>query len=214
MPAIIETTVYRLDELPEAAKDSARAWYRAGALDDDWHDAVYEDFQRVAEILGIRLRTRAVRLMGGGTRHEPCIWFTGFWSQGDGAAWEGWYEFRKGAVADIRAHAPQNGDLHRIADSLLAVQRRNFYQLQAGVRHCGRYYHAFTMEIDVTRDSPTAQEATEDAETIVTEALRDLARWLYRQLERECEYLSFDAALDEAIVLNGYTFTVEGWRLG
>jgi hypothetical protein len=37
--------------------------------------------------------------------------------------------------------------------------------------------------MDVTRDSPTWQPPTEDAEEIVIEALRDLARWLYRQLE-------------------------------
>ena len=89
MPDVIEITVHRLDELSEAAKDTARAWYREGGFDDDWYDAVYEDFRRIAEILGIRFKTRTVRLMGGGARQEPCIWFTGFWSQGDGAAFEG-----------------------------------------------------------------------------------------------------------------------------
>ena len=54
MPDVIETTVYRLDELSEAAKDNARAWYREGGFDYDWYDAVYEDFRRIAEILGIR----------------------------------------------------------------------------------------------------------------------------------------------------------------
>ena len=33
---------------------------------------------------------------------------------------------------------------------------------------------------------------------------------LYRQLERECEYLTFDDAVDEAITVNKYTFTAEG----
>ena len=32
MPEIIETTVYRLDELSDAAKDKARAWYREGGF--------------------------------------------------------------------------------------------------------------------------------------------------------------------------------------
>ena len=32
MPEIIETTVYRLDELSDAAKEKARAWYRADRL--------------------------------------------------------------------------------------------------------------------------------------------------------------------------------------
>ncbi|MBJ6915417.1 antitoxin of toxin-antitoxin stability system, partial [Vibrio cholerae] len=88
MPEIIETTVYRLDELSDAAKDKARAWYREGGFDYDWYDSVYEDFQQIAEILGIRFKTRTVRLMGGGTRQEPRIAFTGFWSQGDGASFE------------------------------------------------------------------------------------------------------------------------------
>lgn len=45
MPEIIETTVYRLNELSDTAKDKARAWYRDGGFDYDWYDAVYEDFQ-------------------------------------------------------------------------------------------------------------------------------------------------------------------------
>jgi len=87
MPQVIATTVYRLDELPDGAKDRARAWYREGGFDYDWYDAVYEDFQRIAEILGIRLKTRVCRLVGGRTREDPCIWFSGFWSQGDGACY-------------------------------------------------------------------------------------------------------------------------------
>lgn len=212
MPSIIEITVYRFDELPEAGKDNARAWYREGAFDHDWYDAVYEDFQRIAEILGICLRTRISRLMGGGISESPCIWFTGFWSQGDGASWEGSYAFSKGASSAIRSYAPQDRELHRIADALLAIQRRNFYQLQADVRHRGGYYHAFTMDIDVTRESPICQDMTEDAESTVADLLRDLARWLYRQLEQEYDYLSYDAAVDEAVLANGYTFTESGLR--
>ncbi len=39
MPEIIETTLYRLNELSDAAKDKARAWYREGGFDYDWYDA-------------------------------------------------------------------------------------------------------------------------------------------------------------------------------
>lgn len=55
------------------------------------------------------------------------------------------------------------------------------------------------MVISVERDSPTGQEMTADAEDIVTEALRDLARWLYRQLEREYAFQTSDEAVDEAM---------------
>jgi hypothetical protein len=210
MSKVIETTVYRLDELSDAAKDKARAWYREGGFDYDWYDAVYEDFQGIAEILGLRLKTRAVRLMGGGTRQEPRIWFRGFWSQGDGACFETFYSYRKEAPRRIREYAPQDTTLHGIADALYSVQRRNFYQLRAEASHRGHSYHEYCMAISVERDSPNWQDMTEDAEEVVTEALRDLARWLYRQLEREYRYLSSDEAVDEAIIANEFNFTEEG----
>ncbi len=214
MPQVIATTVYCLDELPEGARDRARAWYREGGFDQDWYDSVYKDFQRIAEILGIRLKTRATRLVGGRTREDPCIWFSGFWSQGDGACWEGSYSYRKSATADLRAYAPQDQTLHRIAETLQAAQRRNFYQLRAEVSHRGTYYHAFTMAVSVTRDSSTAAEVIGDAEAVVTEVFRDLANWLYRQLEQEYDHLTSDEAVDETLVANGYTFTEEGRRFG
>ena len=70
------------------------------------------------------------------------------------------------------------------------------------------------MVISVERDSPTRQDMTADVEDVITEALRDLARWLYRQLEREYEYLTSDEAVDESIVANDYTFTGSGRRFG
>jgi hypothetical protein len=102
MPEIIETTVYRLEELSDAAKDKARAWYRQVGFDHDWFEFVYDDFERICSILGIDLKTVPVRLYGGGTRQKPCIWFSGFWSQGDGACFEGRYRHAKGAAEDPR----------------------------------------------------------------------------------------------------------------
>ena len=214
MPQVIATTVYRLDELPEGARDRARAWYREDGFDYDWYDSVFEDFERIAEILGICLKTRPVRLMGGGTRREPQISFTGFWSQGDGASYQALYAFRKNATREIRGYAPKDTRLHAIADDLQAIQRRNFYQLRADVSHRGRYSHEYCMAISVERDSPTYQDMTGDAEETIIEALRDLARWLYRQLEREYDYLSSDEAVDETIAANEYTFTAAGRRFG
>lgn len=214
MPEIIETTVYRLTELSDTAKDKARAWYREDGFDYDWHDAVYEDFQRIAEILGVRFKTRTVCLMGGGSRQEPCIWFRGFWSQGDGASFECFYAYRKNASREIRTYAPKDETLHRIADALQAVQRRNFYQLHAEATHRGHYCHEYCMSVSVARESPTWQDLTADAEETVVEALRDLARWLYCQLEREYDHLSSDEVVDETIAANDYTFTSSGLRFG
>ena len=214
MPRIVETTVFHLGELSEQARETARAWYREAAARDDWHECVFDDFEAICTILGVRLKTRSVRLFGGGTRQKPCIWFSGFASQGDGACFDCNYGFAKGAPKVIRAHAPQDGELHRIADALQAIQRRNFYQLRAHANHRGRGCHEYSMTISVERDSPNNQEMTVDAEDTVTEALRDLARWLYRQLEREYDYQTSDEVTDEAILANEYTFTDDGRRFG
>lgn len=214
MAEIIQTTVYRLDELSAAAMVEARRWYRDGGFDYDWYDAVYEDFEQISAILGVDLGTRPVRVYGGGTRQKTCIWFSGFASQGDGACFEGHYRHTKRAMSAIRAYAPQDGELHRIADTLQAIQRRNFYQLRAAIVHRGHYFHENSMDISVERDSPTWQPMAVDAEEAVIEALRDLARWLYRQLEREYDYLTSDAAVDEAIIANEYSFTEAGKRFG
>ncbi len=214
MPEIVETTIYRLDELSDAARENAREWYRRGAPGDGWYEFVYKDFERVCAILGVNLKTVPIRLYGGGTRRKSCIWFSGFWSQGDGACFEGRYSYAKAAPREIRDHAPRDQELHRIADALQAVQRRNFYQLRADIVHRDRYYHEYCMAISVERDSPVWQDMTPDAEVAIIEALRDLARWLYRQLEREYEYQTSDEMVDEAIAANEYTFTETGLRFG
>ena len=192
MPEIVETVVYRVDELESQGRARAREWYRVQALDPDWHEAVFDDFTAICELLGVALATDAVPLMGGGHRRKPRIHFSGFCSQGDGACFEGRYAYRRAAVAEVRRHAPEDAELHRIADALQAVQRKNFFQLRAEVGHHGRYLHELTMEITVELDSSSGQDVMAEDRATVTEALRDLARWLYRQLRREYEYLTSD----------------------
>lgn len=47
MPKQKITLVYQFDELDEKAKERAREWYRAGALDYAWWESVYEDAAQV-----------------------------------------------------------------------------------------------------------------------------------------------------------------------
>ncbi|MYG52352.1 MAG: antitoxin of toxin-antitoxin stability system [Rhodospirillaceae bacterium] len=212
MPRIVETVVYEIKELSGAAKERARAWYRESCLDYDWHEFVYDDFEAICGLLGVTLETHPVPLMGGGTREKPQIFYSGFSSQGDGASFSATYEYASGAARAVRAHAPRDTDLHAIADTLQEVQQPNFYQLSAGIRQRGRYCHEYTMAIDVERDSPTWQPLTDGAEDTVIEAMRDLARWLYRQLEREYDYRTSDEVVDETLAFNEWTFTEAGVR--
>ncbi|MDD9992611.1 MAG: antitoxin of toxin-antitoxin stability system [Rhodospirillales bacterium] len=214
MPKVIETTVYTIDELSGAAKENARIWYRQTGLHDEWYDFVYEDFETICKILGVTLATTPVRLYGGGTRDKPQIWWTGFWNQGDGASFSGRYSYARGAVRAIRAHPPKDEELHRIADELQAAQKKNFFQVHASIRQQGRYCHEYSMAIEVERDSPTWQPMTDGAEDVVIEALRDLARWLYRQLRSEYEHQTSDEAVDEIVSVNEWSFAADGTRFG
>jgi hypothetical protein len=198
-------SIYKFGELSDKAKERARYWYRQGAFDYEWWDSVYDDAAMIAERMGIDLKTEPVKLMGGGTRYDPSILFTGFWSQGDGACFEGTYQYRKDSRKLVRGYAP-DPKLLQIVDGLYDVQRRNFYKVTASVKHRGHYYHEMCTEIDVD-----GCRTDSDIE-LVKDLLRDFMRWIYRQLEKEYDYLNSDESVDEMIVCNKYEFTEEGER--
>ena len=50
---MIETIVYCLDELDGNARKTARAWFRRVGFDHDWHEFVFDDFERICTILGV-----------------------------------------------------------------------------------------------------------------------------------------------------------------
>lgn len=214
MPEIISITVYQIDELSDVARERARCWYRNTLDGFPWWDSVYEDFLRICAILGIDVTTASQRSAVPSGRTDPCIYFRGFSSQGDGASFEGTYRYARHAAREIRKYAPHDTELHAIADRLAQIQKQNFYQLTARMTQSGLYYHEYTMRIDVSRDSPSGQDMTADAENAIIDVLRDIARWLYRSLEKEWDYQSSDEAVEDAIRANEYTFTAGGDRFG
>lgn len=214
MSRIISTTVYTLDELSATAREKARTWYREQALNDDWYQFVFNDFRDTCSILGVEIRTYTVPLLSGGNRQLPAIWFSGFCHQGDGACFEGDYTWQPQAVYRLRERYPGGADLHRIADSLQAIQQHNDGQLRASIRHHGRYCHENDMTITVERHSPSGQDMTADSEDAVTDAIRELARWLYGWLESDYEWRTSDVVTDQSIRTAQYTFTESGQRFG
>ena len=214
MPRIIETTVYEINELPEAAKARAREWYIHNVLNNDthWYEVVFHDFQTIGGILGITLRTHpeTTGAQGQTTPGRLCIWFRGFDQQGDGASFEGEWKDGTDGCRRIRQHAPRDKKLHEIADALAAAQRPNFYELAATITHQGRESHEYSMRIEIDRNGDAGREPTEGSAEAVKEALRNLARWLYRQLEAEYDNETSDSVVDKAIEANDVPFTANG----
>lgn len=204
-----ETSVYSFDELSDRAKESARDWYRSGNDDPDRFEHVLDDAATVCSLLGIQLATRTVRLMNGSTRQEPVIYFSGFSSQGDGACFAGQYFYRAGSVRAIRAYAPTDTDLQAIAETLQNLQRRHFYKLSATLTHIGRDAHEYSVTIDVSCDHCYRDD---DCASDLADALRDVMRWIYRQLEQEDEFHNSNDTVDESIRANEYEFDEDGDR--
>lgn len=198
MSRTVEKTVFAFAELSDSAKERARDWWRSCENQDFDTDFIFDDAQTIGGILGIAIATHAVKLMGGGTRYDPTIFYSGFSSQGDGACFEGSYAYAKGAAKSIREHAPMDTVLHGIADRLQAIQRIYFYRIEATMKHRGHYSHSGCMDVDVSLADDVRQ------------CMRDFADWIYRQLESEYVYRMSDEQVDESIECNEYEFDADG----
>lgn len=191
----VEKEVFEFSELSEQAKEKARAWYREGAFDYDWYDCIFDDAKTIGELFGLAIEK---------------IYFSGFCSQGDGACFTGSYKYRKGAAAAVRAYAPQDTELQKIAAELQKIQARQFYQLEASISSGrSRYCHENSVDIEVTHAESRYRDIGESEENL-SDTLRDYMRWIYRQLEKEYEWLNSDEQVEESILANGYEFNKDG----
>lgn len=213
MPKVIETTVYAFDELSDKAREKARAWWREGAFDGEWYDATLEDAYAIARLMGLDIRPQE--------RYDARrgIQFRGFSSQGDGASFAGSFKGTEGkALEQVKAYAPKDEVLHRIADQLDSVWRLTGEGLicQIGIRghYCHEYSMAFEFEHEWGPEHGPTPEQISSAEEQVVKTCRSFARWIYHQLESEYEYQNSDEHVDENIRANEYTFTAEGKRYG
>ena len=192
--------------MDEAIKGGLIERHRYINVPDDWWDSVYADFENICKIIGV--------VVDG---DEPS--FTGFASQGDGASFTGTYrayafDLRAGeqhnfyelAPAEIRKHAPEDEELHRIADELCMLSRV-YFPLYISIKRFGtNYVHEQTMNccvepVDADPDD-WADEVHDYLQEQGTLLMRDLARWLYRTLEDEYDYLTSDEAVWDTIEAN------------
>lgn len=141
---------------------------------DDWFECTFDDAKSIAALMGW---------------HIDNIYFSGFWSQGDGACFTGTLGYAKGCARAVRAYAPQDTELHRIADAWQAAQRAQFYSITGSVTHNGHYSHEHSVSFDWS-DARREYGWTNDAfnEDAFEEPARDFMRWIYRRLEREYDY--------------------------
>ena len=222
---IKQTKVYQYDELSDKAKEKARDWYRDVNCEDSyWSECVIDDAATAAGLLGLDINQTAYKTMGGETRYKPTIYFSGFWSQGDGACVEGTWRAKDVQADKLKAYAPQDKELHRIVDGL-AELAKEYPDGYFSVKHRGHYSHSGCTSFDVELPNEKEEELDygspewktlqvklgEDEDTLIQLA-RDFMDWIYKQLEKEWDYQNSDEQVDEAIKANEYEFLENGQR--
>ena len=170
---------------------------------DKWWENVYDEFREDMGNIGIDVDR---------------IYFSGFWSQGDGACFEG-------SIDSWEAFLPTIGYNHPV----LIAHALAYWTWRT--QHRGNYYHANSVNHDDETEEPygfcndeafvhyyspypendlrsTAWLAvlkTFDYDQIrsdIKEALTDHMNDLYKRLENEYEYLTSDEAVAETIMAN------------
>ena len=195
----VQIPVYKFSELDYEAKAKARDYFRQ----DVDLESVVDDFRSIAEIIGLELDTRPVKLMNGQTQGKPEVYYSVGYSQSDYAAFAGTWRYTNGCKKAIRDYAPRDTDIHAIVDQWCDLQRRNFYQLVAVCSARRDFQVAETHTVD----GRFTGDETLDAATVCA---RDLADWLYIRLRDERDYQSSDECIDGLIAINEYEFYENG----
>jgi len=217
MSKVIEVEVYKYGELSESAQQKAREWYIEG-MDYDWWDSVYEMAIEDGKEKGFYIDK---------------IYFSGFYSQGDGASWIG--------QVDVRQWLETN-----VPDSIGVSAWCQLIQENVVTMHCkvtannSHYCHESTMQFDDIDDDdagfdevmqlPSIFKGMEvrdlyniietdnacpiknvDAMTqAIAESGRDYAKDIYHRLREEYEYLCSEEMMLDHFDANDYHFTNEG----
>lgn len=196
----IEVKQYSFNELSDAAKGVAINNFFDINIFDGWWDFAFYDFKEKAKQIGFNVDN---------------IYFSGFWSQGDGAMFE----------YSIYGDSKLWNDF---VDGLnLSSMRKNWLKNQglpyATGKHRGHYYHSNCCSHSIGVESNVSWSAaplfnnwiesfSNDFASFVENEYQDLCSDLYKTLMEEYEYLTSKDAIIESIEANNYEFLEDGTR--
>lgn len=199
MLSTAETETFTWEQLSikakQAAYEEAREW---NVQHNGWWDSTYEDATRIGALLGIAIDK---------------IQFSGFCNQGDGASYAGFYIAEPDAALKIKTEAPTDTELLRIAERLTQIQIAYSLMYGASVQASitldnKRYCHEMAMNFELI-DEDGAEPNNKRAKELVS-TLRDFARWIYKNLEAEYEYLTSEECVFEQLTSGDYEFDEDG----
>ena len=192
---IVETKVYTFEELAENSQQIAIDNHRDVNTYDGWWEPIFEGMTEEAEQAGF---------------HVGNIYFSGFWSQGDGAM------FEYTTLGDTL--------LNKFVDQLdLSPMRKSWLKTQTFAQsrgtHSGHYYHenCCSHVIDFEPNFSTYGNFWEwigsfadQYEEFVISEYKTLCRELYSRLSKYNDELTSDEEVAETIIMNEWEFDVDG----
>ncbi len=198
--------LYTFNELSDSAKEKARDWWRESSYDDSyWSECTLDDTKEQGENMGLDIDK---------------IYWSGFWSQGDGACYTGsWNTSRvkAGETAKDWGDSPETKEIRRIAAEFEQFAK-DWPESSFSVTHSGHYSHEYCTNFEVSlgeeadnNELVSPEQWRKESDSII-ETARDYMRWIYKQLEKEYEYQNSDEVIDELLESNGYTFLENGER--
>lgn len=219
MQAVIEEQSYTYEQLTDEAKEKVKAWWCEHGLWDDWYEDTYERFKEEGYALGF-----VIDKMN----------FTGFYSQGDGACWEG--------QIDVATWLKTHTEDSIARDAWCALIAEEFCNKHFSIHFRGHYSHSNTMTCvgwdwvdengeedylyltqpsifqgmhykdlhNLIRSTNFPYTNPNDIEQAGFESAKDYADELYKQLREEYEYIMSDENLIEMCDINDWKFNNEG----
>lgn len=212
---IQQVPVYTFSELSDDIKEKVVNRFREHVFSTNYdYEHILEDACDIGALLGFDMRqSRSTSAKTGEVFCNKSIYFSGFWSQGDGACFESSYRYAKKAGEFVKKYTGGTDEaLVHIAERLRSLQKRHFYSLRGRTMQYGRYNHAYSMRFDMECDCKRCGGYAPDAdsEDEFREICADFARWIYRRLEQEFDYQSSKEVITETIEANEYEFYEDG----
>jgi hypothetical protein len=204
----IKLKLYQFAELNEDAKGKALKELFDINVFVDWYDFIYDDFVSIAETIGI-------------TVNRKRIYFQGFYSQGDGSAFEASVslpDLLNGiARQNWKTYAPQlelNLSQPEMERRLLKLLMDNKVDCYGKITQPSRgYYVSASLDTDFPNNRHNYSKIESELEKLegwFIEVAEALNHYLYKSLRDEYEYQTSEKAIIEAIEANEYSFTTDG----
>lgn len=180
--------VYSFTELPDEIQQKVIKVFRDYHVEiDNWHEPVTEIFTEKLEKLSYT---------------ETKTYFSGFWSQGDGACFEG----KVYLLNWLKAHKK----LSQFKNLVTYLKEQGDDYLT--IKQTGHYYHSRSMAVVDEVHTETQKQSDELSQVIelIEAEIEEVSDEYYKDLENYYNELTSDEAVKEALIDNDYEFRANG----